>query len=113
MRMRMARNKWLEMGAVAILLVGWGTSGLRAEGTQPTSSAPAPWPRYKAAVSKDRVNLRVEPSLKGRLAPSKAPKGTALSVQRAADAHWFEILEPDEYRGFFLREDMITLGSQE
>lgn len=64
-------------------------------------------------MAKDRVNLRVEPSLKGRLAPDKASKGTVLSVQRAADPKWLEILEPDEFRGFFVREDMLTIGEKE
>lgn len=76
-------------------------------------SAPAAWPRFHATVDKDQVNLRLEPSVRARLAPVRAPKGTKISVQRAADEHWFEILDPDEYRGFFLREDMVSLGAKE
>lgn len=84
-----------------------GSPGLAVE------TAPPAWPRYHATVTKDQVNLRLEPSLKARLAPTRAPKGAKLSVQRASDEHWFEILDPDEYRGFFLREDMVELGAKE
>src|SRR5262245_20057332 len=99
-----------------MLLVGLPTLALATEKSIPaptTESAPPAWPRYSAKIAKDQVNLRTEPSLKGPLAPSRAPKGTAISVQRASDPKWLEILDPDEYRGFFVREDMIALGAQE
>ena len=76
-------------------------------------TAPAPWPRYHAKVAKDQVNLRVEPNTRSKIAPTLPPKGTELSVQRSSNPKWFEILEPDEYRGFFVREDLVTLGAQE
>jgi SH3-like domain-containing protein len=77
-------------------------------------SAPAAWPRYHAKVAKDSVNFRVGPSLKARLAPVRPPKGTELSVQRASENdQWLEILDPEEYRGFYVRADMATLGAQE
>lgn len=76
-------------------------------------TAPAAWPRFQAKVAKEQVNFRVEPSLRARLAPVRPPKGTVISVQRASDEHWFEILDPDEYRGFFVREELVVLGPQE
>jgi hypothetical protein len=75
--------------------------------------APPAWPRFHATVSKEHVNFRVEPSVKARLAPAHPPRGAQISVQRAADEHWFEILDPDEYRGFFVREDMLSVGAKE
>jgi hypothetical protein len=77
-----------------------------------TPSAPAAWPRYGAVIAKDAVNLRVEPSVRARLAAARAPKGTAIEVQRAGEPHWYEILDPDEYRGFFVREDMLTVDKK-
>lgn len=75
---------------------------------------PSAWPRYHAKVVKDAVNFRVEPSLKARLAPVRPPKGTEISVQRASENdQWLEILDPEEYRGFYVRADMATLGAQE
>jgi uncharacterized protein YgiM (DUF1202 family) len=76
-------------------------------------NAPRAWPHYEAVIAKDSVNLRLEPSLHARLAADRAPKGTKLTVQRAADEHWYEILDPDAYRGFFVREDMVTLAPSE
>jgi hypothetical protein len=102
--------------SIAIFLAGFPALAVATETTIPVPAAePAPpaWPRYGATIAKDQVNLRTEPSLKGKLAPSRAPKGTAISVQRASDPKWLEILDPDEYRGFFVREDMVTLGAEE
>lgn len=76
-------------------------------------TAPAAWPRYHAKVAKDQVNFRVEPSIRARLAPVRPPKGEQLSVQRSSDDYWFEILDPEEYRGFFVRKDLVILGAKE
>lgn len=78
-----------------------------------SETAPPAWPRFHAKVAKDQVNLRVEPSIRARLAPVHPPKGAELSVQHSGDAHWFEILDPEECRGFFVRDDMVALGAQE
>jgi hypothetical protein len=94
------------------LVLLFGISGISLPGYSAEPAPPA-WPRYEAKVIKDHVNFRVEPSLSARLAPVHPAKGQALSVQHSSDPHWLEILDPEEDRGFFVRDDMIVVGVQE
>jgi hypothetical protein len=109
----MNMNRFISPMALAAALGTVAASAPAFAAEETKAVAPPAWPRYRAKISKDFVNLRVEPSLRARLAPERAPKGTEISVQRASDKQWLEILDPDEYRGFFVREDMVTLGAQE
>jgi hypothetical protein len=63
----------------------------------------------RATVSKNSVNLRVAPDVHARAGRIRLSKGDVLIVRRASQPDWFEIQLPTPFKGYFVRQDLVTL----
>jgi uncharacterized protein YgiM (DUF1202 family) len=62
-----------------------------------------------ATVSKNSVNLRTAPDVRSKASRIRLNKGDVVIVRRATEPGWFEIQLPTPFKGFFVRQDLLTL----
>lgn len=62
-----------------------------------------------ATISKNSVNLRTAPDVRSKASRIRLSKGDVVIVRRASEPGWFEIQLPTPFKGFFVRQDLLTL----
>jgi hypothetical protein len=62
-----------------------------------------------ATVAKNSVNLRTAPDVRSKASRIRLNKGDVVIVRRASEPGWFEIQLPTPFKGFFVRQDLLTL----
>ncbi|MFL5812530.1 MAG: SH3 domain-containing protein [Bdellovibrionia bacterium] len=62
-----------------------------------------------ATVSKNSVNLRTAPDIRSKASRIRLNKGDVVIVRRASEPGWFEIQLPTPFKGFYVRQDLLTL----
>lgn len=102
--------RYMNMKSMARWTSGFFITLAVAGAAEPTSApATSDSQTIHATVSKNSVNLRTAPDIHSRAIRIRLNKGDVLIVRRASQPEWFEIQLPTPFKGYFVRQDLVTL----